>query len=216
MDAFIFHYSFVYWKEFEAIRSRLFVNLTQEEIEEAFYLAMSWGAKKKAATYTRMIGNSMIRRVSDRPDPQDANERIYGPGTYEGNRGILRSEYERQQRELQAFSSKLEDLKIEAELKKWDSIREKIEALEGKRGDLRWEALKDLAQAVAGAMGAGTTILSCPPAAFISAFLAVDAFKESAERYNQSCNVEKEIQGLLDLERSLEKNREVYGSGREK
>src|SRR5690349_4653260 len=47
---------------------------------------------------SRQSGKALIQFISDRPDPADANERVYGPGTGDWNVGILKSDYEKIER----------------------------------------------------------------------------------------------------------------------
>jgi hypothetical protein len=202
--------SFVEWNESASLRCYLAEDLTESEYRTALHWAQAWSSPQPQQE-ARRRREPLIRLVSDRPDPQDANERIYGPGTGDFNVGMLRSEFEAMQR---GFISKLEDLKNQAEWMKLESVREKIQALKGKEGKLRQEALKDLASAVDAAIGAGL-LVECPPAALVSAYIAVQNFKSSAEHYNEAVNVDKEVQALLKMEKTLERDRERHG-GRER
>ncbi len=204
-----------YWHEFEVLRSQLAENLTQNELLEALYVAVNWRAEKEAAVNWRVNETPVFLLISDRPDPQDANDLIYGPGTHEGNIGILKSDYERQKREYEEFVGKLAELKVEVEQKKLDSVRNKIEALEKASNGLQKQAFYELCCAIGEAAAAGLTI-DLPPLAIFAAYQAVESFKEFAEKYHESIDIQAEVRGLLDLERSLEKSRELHGSGRER
>lgn len=205
--------SFVEWQDSAALRCYLSENLTESEYRTALNWAQAWSSPRPHQVEYRCREVS-IRLISDRPDPQDANERIYGPGTGDFNVGILRSEYEKMQGEQREFISKVEDLAHQAELMKLESVRSKIEALKGRKEQLTDQALKDLIEAIGAAMGAGLSV-PYPVLSLIGVYTAVQNFKSSAEHYHEAVDVEQEVQALLKMERSLERGRERHG-GRER
>lgn len=109
--------------------------------------------------------------------------------------------------------SQLNNLKINAEELKLDSIKGKIEQLQKEHQGLCQEAWKDLRTAIAEAIGAGLFI-ECPPLALLAAYQAVENFKSSAEQYSTAVDVKKEVHDLLKLERDLERSREFGGRER--
>jgi hypothetical protein len=68
--------------------------------------------------------------------------------------------------------------------------------------------------AISEAMGAGL-LVEFLPAALLAAYHSVENFKSAAEHYCQAIDIQKEARNLLEMERSLERDRERSG-GRER
>lgn len=203
------------------IQNDLLQDLKEEDLDNAEYIAEIWDAFRPEYKPISLLGASyphesrlkmnrrrqpelIIKLASDRPDPQDANDRFYGPGTGEWNIGISRSEYEQIQREQQALLVQINDLRAQAEALKLHDLRNKIDKLQTAKGSLQRQALDELLTAIRDAMTAGVTIV-IPPLALYSAYEAVGHFKNSADRYIESIQVEKEVHALLRMEESLKK-----------
>lgn len=90
------------------------------------------------------------------------------------------------------------------DLTRLDALREKIETLRKEADAKGYEALKELATGVFEALSAGVAI-QIPPLAILSIWFAVDNFKDAAKDYLESLDIKKQIEGLLEMERSLEK-----------
>jgi len=193
--------------------------LTQDEIEKAFDLAaqlicenylahslqgfMASTIKKSSASE-----NIHILQISDRWDPADENERVYGPGTFDGNTGMLKSDYLELQREIEHFIGQLNDLKEQVTSLKSVSLQEKIETLKKEVESLQSEAFKDALKALLEAMLAGLSV-EVPPGAILSGLGAINNIKDAAEKYCQSIDVKQEIERLMEMESSLESAKEL-------
>ncbi len=145
----------------------------------------------------RHLSNGDFHFTSDRWDPMDANERVYGKGTHDGNTGILKSELAEMQRQRDLFVEEISNLEECVDLTKFDTLREKIEALQKEADAKGYEALS-----------AGAAIYM-HPIAVLSAWFAVDSFKDAAKDYLESIDIKKQVEGLLEMERSLERIHET-------
>lgn len=172
-------------------------------------IAQSWGPLRKSPSSNEF--QTSIVLVSDRPDPADANERIYGPGTGDWNTGVSKSEYERMQKDCQDLIAQINGFQDWANERKIQDLRTQIGRMQAEGDKLKNAALKELLFAVGNALAAGGLALELPPVALFEAFRAVEGFKEAAERYVEAIDVEKDARKLLDMERSLERARSFGG-----
>ncbi|GEM_PF-6249828 len=189
--------------------------LLMENIQQHVQLGCRHGHENDESNHcsNKEFEEESIKCISDRPDPADANERVYGPGTGDWNTGILKSDYEKMEKAHTELMAKLNELKIQTESKKLDSIKEQIEKLDHKSKELCQEAWNELVRAVLEAMGAGISI-EVPVFSLLTAYQSVQDFKRAAEHYYQSIDVEKEVRDLLKMEKSLERDRERNGRER--
>lgn len=97
---------------------------------------------------SRELREESIQFTSDRPDPADANERVYGPGTGDWNQGILKSDYEKIERARDELLAKMNEFHIQAESMKIDSLKKEIEKLDQKSKELCEKAFFDLICAI--------------------------------------------------------------------
>ncbi len=206
-------------KKCESVRKLMLHYLTQDEIEKAFDLATQWTydnfskpSSQKSIVLVkeelRTRGDDGILLVSDRWDPADANERIYGPGTHDGNTGILKSDFLEMQRQIEHFVGQLNNLKDQSTPIKSESLQEKIETLKREAESLKVDAFFDACLSVLEAMVAGLSF-EVPPAAILAGLASINSIKESAEKYCKSIDVQKEIGRLMEMERSLERSKEL-------
>lgn len=144
-------------------------------------------------------------------EPQDANNRIYGPGTGDGNVGILASDYEKMEKSSRDLAAQVRNFSNWADERKAKDLREQIERMQQESSELKGNAFKDLCWAIGEAIAAGYLVLEVPPVAIYSGARSVDCFKESARQYVEAINIDKDAQKLLDLERSLERARSFGG-----
>ncbi|MEN9343999.1 MAG: hypothetical protein RLZZ453_786 [Chlamydiota bacterium] len=137
-------------------------------------------------------------------EPQDANNRIYGPGTGDWNVGILASDYEKMEKNLRDLANQINDASTWADEKKAQDLREQIERMQKESEQCKCDAYKAVFVAVGAAVGMAGSVLHLPIAVPFAAFEAVEKFKEAAREYVKGVDIEKEAQRLLDIERSLE------------
>ena len=109
--------------------------------------------------------------------------------------------------ECSNLEGKLEELKQYAIQAQLDSVREKIEILQRQEIQLQSEAgLKILAYIGEAAAVAGALV--APPLAVIGFVTACYEFYGWAEKYGELLGVRNEIEQMIKLERSLDKNKE--------
>lgn len=204
----------------------LFPDMTEEELATVHEIRALWNSLDFAysplsftPTFFAEMNNChktpqrMIRLASDRPDPMDSNERIYGPGTGDWNTGVMRSEYEQLQRDYRELLRGIEAVQASANTMKAKDLRAQIERLQADFIEQRHGAYKEWIISLGAAMAAGLSI-PYPIAALIEAYGAMEGFKSAADRYVKSIDVEKEVNRLLEIERSLEKAQSFGGRER--
>ncbi len=205
-------------KEFDSLRQLMQLNMTQTELQIAFDLAADWIIEHSSSYISHPFSNAFLRRAShsenrmipilDRWVPAEANERVYGPGTHDGNQGVLKSEYEKMQQEVERFVAKFGDLKNQIVSIEHAPLQEKLETLRKESENLKSEAVKSAAIAILEAMAAGLAVEALP-VAILSGLAAMNDFKEAAERYCRSIDISREIEGLMKLDKSLDTAKEL-------